>query len=190
MITSGSYWCYRKYYPRYPLLPWLHSTEPCEHVFGVMRRIKKDFTFSDMLYAHSKLQAFLLGAFGDLSAEEQANQTAAGYHHTYFKADDLDLKKLLCYPSDNDLANMSDAAFREAEQLLSSLGINAEKMLASYIAPEKRQQDPKSASCQGPQTLAQALALYQVPSLTEEENRFEAYEMALVADSIDHSLAL
>ncbi|KAF8803503.1 hypothetical protein BYT27DRAFT_7259964 [Phlegmacium glaucopus] len=181
---------YRKYYPRYPFLPWLHSTEPCEHVFGVMRQIKKDFTFADMLNAQPKLQAFLLGAFGDLSAEEQANQTAAGYHHTYFKADDLDLKELLRYPSDDDLANASDAAFREAEQLLLSLGINAKQMLGCYIAPEKRQRDPKSASRQGPQTLAQALALYQAPSLTaKEENRVEAYEMALVADSIDRSLA-
>ena len=65
------------------------------------------------------------------------------WHHlailcAYFKADDLDLKELLHYPSDNYLANASDAAFREAEQLLSSLGINAKQMLGCYIAPEKR----------------------------------------------------
>lgn len=103
-----------------------------------------------MLNAQAKLEALLLGAFGDLSAEEQANQTAAGYHHTYFKADDLDLKELLHYPSDNDLANASDAAFHEAEQLLLSVGINAKQMLDDYIAPEKRQQDPKLAPPQGP----------------------------------------
>lgn len=39
---------YRQHYSRYPLLPWLHSTEPCEHVFGVIWQIKKDFTFADM----------------------------------------------------------------------------------------------------------------------------------------------
>jgi len=181
---------YRKYYPQYPLLPWLHSTEPCEHLFGVLRQIKRDFTFADMLNAQAKLEALLLGAFGDLSAEEQANQTAAGYHHTYFKADDLDLKELLRYPSDDDLANASDAAFREAEQLLLSVGINAKQMLDGYIAPEKRQRDPKTAPPQSPQTIAQALALYQGPSLAKEEARVEAYEMALVADSVDRSLAL
>lgn len=70
-----------------------------------MQQIKKDFTFADMLNVHAKLQALLLGASGGLSAEEQANQTAAGYHHTYFKADDLDLKELLRYPFDEELAN-------------------------------------------------------------------------------------
>ena len=181
---------YWKYYSQYPLLPWLHSTEPCEHVFGAMRQIKKDFTFADMLNAQPKLQALLLGAFGDLSAEEQANQTAAGYHHTYFKADDLDLKELLRYPSDDDLANAADAGFKEAEQLLSSLGINAKQMLGCYTAPEKKRRNPKLTPCQGPQTLAQALALYQAPSLSKEEEQFEACEMALVAESIDRSLAL
>jgi hypothetical protein len=34
------------------------------------------------------------------------------------------------------------------------------------------------------------LALYQAPSLAKEESRLEAYEMALVADSVDRSLAL
>ncbi|KAL1939191.1 hypothetical protein VTO73DRAFT_10232 [Trametes versicolor] len=28
-----------------PLLPWLHSTEPCKHVFGEARQIVKDFAF-------------------------------------------------------------------------------------------------------------------------------------------------
>lgn len=36
---------------------------------------------------------------------------ASGYHHTYFKADDLDLQDLLRYPSDDDFAAASDAAF-------------------------------------------------------------------------------
>ncbi|PPR05727.1 LOW QUALITY PROTEIN: hypothetical protein CVT26_008914 [Gymnopilus dilepis] len=38
---------YRKHCPSYPLLPWLHFTEPCEHVFGLLRQIKKNFTFAD-----------------------------------------------------------------------------------------------------------------------------------------------
>lgn len=38
--------------------------------------------------------------------------------------------------------------------------------------------------------LAQALVLYQALSLAKEEAHVEAYEMALVADSVDHSLAL
>jgi hypothetical protein len=27
---------YHQFYPQYPLLPWLHSTEVCEHIFGML----------------------------------------------------------------------------------------------------------------------------------------------------------
>jgi hypothetical protein len=43
----------------FPLLPWLHSSEACEHVFGESRRIVKDFTMLDFLYMISKLGAKL-----------------------------------------------------------------------------------------------------------------------------------
>ena len=184
---------YRKYYPRYPFLPWLHPTEACEHVFGVLRQIKKDFTFNDFLSAQPKLQALLLGAFGDLSTEEQANQTTAGYHHTYFTADDLDLKELLRYPSDQDLADASDATFKEAEQLLSSIRINAQQMMKTYVHPEKTYKSkPPPSSSRGPQTLEQVLALYVSPAASKAIDKAEAHnhEMALVAENIDRSLAL
>jgi hypothetical protein len=37
----------------------------------------------------------MLGAFQALSLEERASQTAAGYHHTYFDAPDLDFAMLM-----------------------------------------------------------------------------------------------
>ena len=40
----------------FPLLPWLHSTEACEHAFGEARRIVKDFTFLDFIYMIPKLR--------------------------------------------------------------------------------------------------------------------------------------
>lgn len=187
---------YRKYYSRYPLLPWLHSTEPCEHVFGVLRQIKKDFTFADMLFAQPKLQALLLGAFGDMTPEEQANQTASGYHHTYFKADDLDLEELMRYPTDDDLVAASDAAFKEAEQLLASVGINAEAMLKAPTGhtpvTKKKMKIRPAPESRGPQTLAEILALYQLPTSTNSKqmDTFEACELALVADNVDRSLAM
>jgi len=45
----------------------------------------------------------LLGEFGELSPQEQVNQTAAGYHHTYFISDDIDLGALMSWSSDEDL---------------------------------------------------------------------------------------
>jgi hypothetical protein len=52
-----------------------------------------------------------------LSPEEQVNQAAAGYHHTYFHAKDLDTDALMLWPSDGDIQQASVAAFKEAEQL-------------------------------------------------------------------------
>ena len=39
-----------------PLLPWLHSTEQCEHIFGEARRIVEDFCFLDFIYMIPKLR--------------------------------------------------------------------------------------------------------------------------------------
>jgi len=39
-----------------PLLPWLHSSEVCEHVFGLSRQIIMDFTMVDLLHMVPKLK--------------------------------------------------------------------------------------------------------------------------------------
>jgi hypothetical protein len=39
----------------FPLLPWLHSSETCEHVFGEPCQIVKNFTMLDFLYMTTKL---------------------------------------------------------------------------------------------------------------------------------------
>ena len=39
-----------------PLLPWLHSSETCEHVFGEARQIVKDFTYLNLIYMIPKLR--------------------------------------------------------------------------------------------------------------------------------------
>lgn len=40
----------------FPLFPWLHSTEACEHAFGEARQIVKDFTLLDLIYMIPKLR--------------------------------------------------------------------------------------------------------------------------------------
>lgn len=62
---------YRKHYPRYPLLLWLHSTEGAEHVFGLLRQLKKDFSYIDLLYFEAKVRALMRGAFDGLTVDEQ-----------------------------------------------------------------------------------------------------------------------
>ncbi|KAJ7652490.1 hypothetical protein DFH06DRAFT_1331114 [Mycena polygramma] len=183
---------YRKYFPTYPLLPWLHSTEVCEHLFGMLRQLKKDFNYADVLYLERKLRVLMMGAFGNQCADEQANQTSAGYYHTYFKADDLDTAALTQYPTDEEIANASTYAYEEASQLLKVLGIDAERMLKQYQAPV----DPAPARLtfppRPPQTIMELLALYQSVPLksSKEEETFEAYEMALAAEDLDKSLAI
>ena len=40
---------HRKFYSTYPLLPWKHGTEACEHFFGVARQLHNDFKYNDIL---------------------------------------------------------------------------------------------------------------------------------------------
>jgi hypothetical protein len=183
---------YRKFYPDFPLLPWLHSTEPCEHLFGLLRVIKKDFNYADVLHLYPKLRILILGAFGDLSTEEQANQTAAGYHHTYFHVSDLDLETLGTWPSDGDLQRASVSAFKEAEQLLAAVGINASLMLAGYTAPAPAQKPLESApSLHRPQTLHELMMLYaNMPLTSQVEDQVEMCEMAIAADDVDKTMTM
>ncbi|KAF7306358.1 ULP-PROTEASE domain-containing protein [Mycena indigotica] len=45
---------HRKFFPLFPLLPWFHSTEPCEHYFGLLRQLKIDFAYIDVLHLERK----------------------------------------------------------------------------------------------------------------------------------------
>ncbi|KAK7039864.1 hypothetical protein R3P38DRAFT_2514522 [Favolaschia claudopus] len=180
---------YRKYFPTYPFLPWLHSTEVCEHIFGMLRQLKKDFTYGDILYLERKLQVLMMGAFKNLSPDQQENQASAGYMHTYFKADDLDLSALREFPSDEEFQKASAFAFDEATQLLRVVGIDALKMLAAYRPPAPVHLRP--ATSRPPQTIAQFLALYKpVAKTSKAEETAEACEMALAAEALDKSLAI
>ncbi|KAJ7723096.1 hypothetical protein DFH07DRAFT_759651, partial [Mycena maculata] len=183
---------YRQFFPTYPLLPWLHSTEVCEHLFGMLRQLKKDFNYADVLNFERKLRAFMRGAFSNLSPDEQATQTSAGYHHTYFTADDLDILALMEYPTDQQLADASEQAFAEAAQLLKLVGIDAEAMLKDYEDPKMLKENTpqqRIRKSKYPKTLLELLALYQ-PVRSKDEDLFEACELALAAESLDKSLVI
>lgn len=115
------------------------------------------------LYMQPKIQILTMGAFQDLTAEEQSNQTTADYHHTYFNADNLNLQSLMAYPTDAKLAMASDHALKKAEQLLATLGIDAKAILAQYVEPMSlvAKQKKASSTSQPPHTLHQLLKLYE-----------------------------
>lgn len=127
---------YRDFYPSYPLLPWLHSTECCEHIFGIARYIKEDFSIGDFMQILPKLVCLIQGDFGNLSPQEQANKTAAGYHHTYFKSDDVDLNDMHHWPSDEDLQLAASAATNDVIDLMALLGIDARSLQPKSSSPD------------------------------------------------------
>ncbi|KAJ6538761.1 hypothetical protein B0H10DRAFT_2245563 [Mycena sp. CBHHK59/15] len=106
----------------YPLLPWLHSSEACEHVFGESRRIVKDFSMLDFLYMIPKLRVKIRAAVlrGKTS---NPKDRAAGYSHTYFDSTGLNILALSTFPSDTDIELIASAAAEESDSLIAMLGL-------------------------------------------------------------------
>jgi len=106
----------------YAFLPWLHSTEVCEHLFGIMRSILKDFTMLDFVYMVPKLlvriREHVLNA-----ASPTGKSRASGYNHTHADCDGIDLSLLSIFPSDEEINQFATQAFEEAQNLLAITGI-------------------------------------------------------------------
>ncbi|KAJ7182126.1 hypothetical protein C8R46DRAFT_826347, partial [Mycena filopes] len=117
----------------FPLLPWLHSSEACEHVFGESRRIVKDFTMLDFLYMIPKLRVKIRSAVLRAKASDSKAQ-AAGYSHTYFDNTGLDILALSSFPSDDDINLAAAEAAEESDSLIALLGL-APSQLHVGIAP-------------------------------------------------------
>lgn len=104
-----------------PLLPWLHSTEPTEHVFGVSRQIVTDFTMGDFLHMQPKLHLRLQEAIH--SQLSHSHMQASGYNHMYFDTHDIDLLALGIFPSTSTIQSIACEAMEEADSLVHLLGI-------------------------------------------------------------------
>lgn len=104
-----------------PLLPWLHSTEQCEHIFGEARRIVEDFCFLDFIYMIPKLRVTIREAM--LRARSNPRATASGYSHTHFDSRGLNIPVLSTFPTDDEINATAGVAAEEAESLLALLGV-------------------------------------------------------------------
>ncbi|KAI0030097.1 hypothetical protein K488DRAFT_79810 [Vararia minispora EC-137] len=184
---------HRQVYPAHPLLPWLHSTEACEHIFGMLRQLKTDFTYADLLYLEPKLQALLMGAYRDFSPQAAANAIGEGYHHTYFDLAGLDISSLMVWPSDAELGVASNAALHEACLLLGTVGLDARDLLQSYRPPAAPPL-PHAADIpppERPQTLAEALALFSPEQLDMKSGDADVvYQIALAAENADQTVQM
>lgn len=123
---AGLIFVYRDYYSSdtevFPLLPWLHSTEACEHVFGSARHLIKDFAMLDFFYMARKLRFQVRESV--LVAEcSNPKDRASGYHHSYFDTRGANLSMLSTFVLDTDLPDIAGIAMEEAESLISFLGL-------------------------------------------------------------------
>ncbi|KZV71006.1 hypothetical protein PENSPDRAFT_685015 [Peniophora sp. CONT] len=180
---------YREFYPTYALLPWLHSTEMLEHFFGIMRSLKSDFNFADALWLEPKLRTLMMGAFKNLSPEEQANATAAGYWHTYFSAPDFNEAMLRTYPDNTGVKASAERGLRDATMLLDFLGIDASEMLRVYKPPTY---DDGSTTSELPamKTLHDLLTVSPLaaPASVAQEDALQMAQYALVAENTEATL--
>lgn len=107
----------------YPLLPWLHSTATCEHVFGICRQIVKDFTLEEFNYMVPKLNV-RLREHSFFSHTSDGKARASGYNHTYTDNRRIDLIALATYPTDNEIQRAANVAYEEAHGLWETLGVD------------------------------------------------------------------
>lgn len=122
------------YGSRFPLLLWLHSTEVCEHVFGVLRSLVMDFTFLDFLNLVPKI-FIRLRVFTKSTLSTVGKDTASGYAHTYSDCRGIDLTALSTFPADEEINKAARFAYEEAEDLLFTLGISPNEVSQSKTTP-------------------------------------------------------
>jgi hypothetical protein len=158
----------------------------------MLRQLKKDFNYSDMLYLEPKLRTLMLGSFGNLSFQAQANATAAGYYHSCSDVAGLDIPSLMSYPSDREIGDASDAAFEEAALLLAAVGINAKDMLLRDIRLAQAKSKSKvTKQSPRPTTLYELTMLHQhSPASIETEDKVDTVSMAIIADRVDKTLSM
>jgi hypothetical protein len=106
----------------FPLLPWLHSSETCEHAFAECRKLVKDFTHLDFIQMVPRLSVSLRKAVRE-GKTSNPKACAAGYAHTYFDYTDVNMATLAQFPTDGEIAVAARDAHNEAESLLYLLGI-------------------------------------------------------------------
>lgn len=116
---------HRDHLPVFPLLFWLHSSEACEHIFGMARQLIKDFTMVDFIYMLPKLSVkireTLLRCRSTHIAESKSRAT--GYNHTYLDHHNIDILNLSTFPDRESILEASQAAADEADSLILLLGI-------------------------------------------------------------------
>ncbi|OCB83926.1 hypothetical protein A7U60_g9133 [Sanghuangporus baumii] len=107
-----------------PLVPWLHSSEVCEHIFGELRKEVKDFDFAAFLNLMPKTHSMVRYRMelGNVPAHD-AKARARGYAHTWLDLEGLSLFNLRAFPTDEEISKTVNEAYKDAVDLWEQLGL-------------------------------------------------------------------
>ncbi|KDQ15595.1 hypothetical protein BOTBODRAFT_43915 [Botryobasidium botryosum FD-172 SS1] len=183
---------YRDHFPSHPLLPWLHSTDRCEHVFALLRSHKSDFNHSDFLQFMPKVMTAMTAHYR--SGERAYNGVG------------LD-GVLKTWPTDLEIDRAYDTAIAEAKFVLANLGVRpADKPIVSpdmfashydspivdqYLPPPQlpRFYQPKTVNSLVRRTLQQR-EQSPLSAGTRTDSILDLHALALVAELTELSLEL
>ncbi|KAF9492752.1 hypothetical protein BDN71DRAFT_1396302 [Pleurotus eryngii] len=106
----------------FPLLPWIHGSEPNEHIFGLLRSTMPEFTIVDAIQMIPKLDVRLMAACQRKVDASDMCHGGAGYAHTHFDGSGADLESLACFPSQETFEHIAGIAWTEANAIWEVLG--------------------------------------------------------------------
>lgn len=117
---------YRDHTPgkKYPLFPWLLSSEICEHIFGLCRQLEKDFDMAEIKEMLPKIFLQLREAIMAASLSNGKNR-ASGYNHTYMDQRGINLAALSTYPINSSIDSATHRGFQQSGNLWAILGVVA-----------------------------------------------------------------
>ncbi|EGG11704.1 uncharacterized protein MELLADRAFT_90901 [Melampsora larici-populina 98AG31] len=115
---------HREYYPEFPLLPWKHGTEMCEHLFGLLRIISPNFTVLDARQLVPKLFAIIKGIMTGTFKVPSSEHIHAGYKHCFEDEGDKPTGDLGYFPSDHELREDLSVAEQRATHLARLCGMD------------------------------------------------------------------
>ncbi|KAB5591529.1 hypothetical protein CTheo_5036 [Ceratobasidium theobromae] len=180
---------YRDYVsPACPLLPWLHSTEACEHMFAELRKLVKDFTYLDAVHSFPKLRIRLHASYSTskpVNSREYAQvdpyqKKAHGYQHTCMDNNSLDLPMLCLFPTSAEMTRLTRVAHCEAAALGNVIGMQ------TYHPSEVPQDNPAVTSTDSNHSLPEPNENFKHPALDKAVSASEAlHELIAITESCD-----
>lgn len=114
---------HREFYPAFPLMPWKHCTEPCEHIFGWFQKIFPDSCLLDARMMMPKIHKIIKNIMEKTISMPSADSTHAGYRFTYdyFHGDASHMK---IYPTDDVIRQLLIIAQERAASLIKTTGMH------------------------------------------------------------------